>query len=85
MAKEEKRFLKYFELPIEEAKKWDYIDWFLFVVESLYTTVFPFIAGVLLAKKEQLIWILFLILPIYFRMKVLKSTENKRRKRIYVH
>lgn len=85
MAKEKpKRLLKYFELPIEEARNWSYKDWFIFVIESLYTTVFPFIAGMLLVHRKELIWLLMLILPIYFRLNIQKKIIEKQKKRVYV-
>jgi hypothetical protein len=78
------KILKYFELPIEEVKEWGWKDYLIFVVESLYTTVFPFIAGMLLVSRQQVIWIFMLVLPIYFRITILKRFDSKRNKRIYV-
>ena len=84
LKKKQKKLLKYFELPIEEAKEWGYKDWMLFVIESLYSTIFPFIAGMLLVKKHEIIWILMLILPIYFRLNIEKKINGKRKKRLYI-
>ena len=77
-----KKLLKYFELPIEEISQWDTKDYILFVLESLYTTVFPFFAGMLLVYRGELIWIFMLILPIYFRLNIEKNKKEK--KRVYV-
>lgn len=76
--------LKYFELPIPDARDWDWRNYVVFVIESLYTTVFPFIAGMLLVYRRELIWIAMLFLPIYFRLNIQKKEETKKKKRIYV-
>jgi hypothetical protein len=78
------KIMKYFELPIQEVKEWGWKDYLVFVVESFYTTVFPFIAGMLLVKRQELIWIFMLVLPIYFRLTILKKFDNKRNKRLYI-
>lgn len=78
------KIVKYFELPIQEVIEWGWKDYMLFVIESFYTTVFPFIAGMLLVKRNEVIWIFMLILPIYFRLSFLKNYDNKRNKRLYV-
>lgn len=80
----DRKILKYFELPIQEVKEWGWKDYMLFVVESFYATVFPFIAGMLLVSRKELIWIFMLILPIYFRLTILKKFDNKRNRRVYV-
>lgn len=77
------RIIKYFELPIQEAKKWGWKEYLIFVIESFYTTIFPFIAGMLLVKRQEIIWIFMLILPIYFRLNILKYYDKKN-KRIYI-
>lgn len=77
-----KKLLKYFELPIEEIRDWDTRDYLLFVLDSLYTTVFPFIAGMLLIYRREIIWIFMLVLPIYFKLRIEK--KQTRKKRIYV-
>jgi len=77
------RILKYFELPIEEVRQWGWKDYLVFVLENLYSTVFPFIAGMLLVDRRQLIWLFMLILPIYFKLNILKN-DDKRLKRIYI-
>ena len=82
--KQKKTVLKYFELPIDEVRNWDWKDYMVFVIESLYTTVFPFIAGMLLVRRNELVWILMLFLPIYFRLNILKKMDSKRKKRVYV-
>lgn len=76
-------FLKYFEVTIGKAREWGFRDWILFVIESLYSTVFPFIAGMLFVKRQELVWIMMLILPIYFRLQLSKKETPKTRK-IYV-
>jgi len=78
-----KKVLKYFELPIDEMAKWTWKDYLLFVIESLYTTVFPFIAGMLMVYRQELIWLFMLVLPIYFRLNIEKKNK-KRKKRLYV-
>jgi hypothetical protein len=78
------KIIKYFELPLQEIKTWGWKEYLLFVIESLYTTVFPFIAGTLMVQRNQPIWVLMLILPIYFRLSVLKKYDKTRSKRIYV-
>jgi hypothetical protein len=77
-----KKILKYFELPIDTSKDWGFAQWLMFVIESLYATVFPFIAGMLLVQRQELVWVLMLILPIYFRLNIERKTKKKRR--IYV-
>lgn len=77
-----KKLLKYFELPIDEIKEWDSRDYILFVLDSLYTTVFPFISGMLLIYRREIIWIFMLVLPIYFKLRIEK--KQTRKKRIYV-
>lgn len=77
--------LKYFEIALDEARSWGWGEYGLFVVESLYTTVLPFIAGTELVATGQLFWIIFLILPIILRMNVLKKLDKRRKtKKIYV-
>ena len=76
-----KKILKYFELGVEVGE-WTYKEYVLFVLESLYTTVFPFIAGMLLVSRYELVWILMLVLPIYFKLKIDK--KKTRKKRVYV-
>lgn len=82
--KKENKILKYFELPIQEAKKWTAMDYFVFVIESTYSTIFPFFAGILLVKERNLIWIFMLILPIYFKLHIQKNIDSKKKKRIYI-
>lgn len=84
MIKMPPKILKYFELPIQEARDWEAKDYVFFVIESLYTTVFPFVAGMLLVDRRQLIWGLMLILPIYLRLTILKKLDGKQNKRIYI-
>jgi len=79
-----KKILKYFELPIEEIAEWHWIDYFLFVIESLYSTVFPFVAGMLLVYRREIIWLAMLVLPIYFRLNIERKHLKKRKKRLYV-
>jgi len=76
--------IKYFELPIQEARNWKAIDYFLFVLEALYSTVFPFLSGMLLVARKELIWIFMLILPIYFKINIEKKFRGKQNKRVYV-
>lgn len=78
------KIIKYFELPIQEIKEWGWKDYMLFIIESFYTTVFPFIAGMLLVRRQEIIWIFMLILPIYFRLTILKKFDGKRNKRLYI-
>lgn len=77
-----KKLLKYFELNVDEVAEWTAKDYFLFVIESLYTTIFPFIAGMLLVYRRELIWILMLVFPVYFKLKIDK--QKKRKKRVYI-
>jgi hypothetical protein len=76
--------MKYFELPIQEVRKWRWKDYVFFIVETMYSTVLPFVAGMLLVRKQQLYWILFLVLPIYLRLTIVKNLESKIKKRIYI-
>jgi hypothetical protein len=78
------KILKYFELPIMEIRKWGWKDYVFFIVETMYSTVLPFVAGMLLVRKQQLYWILFLVLPIYLRLTIVKNLESKIKKRLYV-
>jgi len=78
------KILKYFELPIEEVKQWTWKEYLMFVVESCYTTVFPFIAGMLLVERQEVVWIFMLILPIYFRLTVLKKFTGKVNRRLFM-
>ena len=83
--KKKQKYLKYFIIPLEDARNWDWKDYTLFVVETLWTTVFPFISGMLLVARKQIIWIFMLILPIYFKIYIEKKIhENRRNKKIFV-
>jgi hypothetical protein len=77
-----KRLLKYFELKVDEIPEWTVKEYVLFLIEALYSTVFPFIAGMLLVYRRELVWVLMLVFPIYFKMRIDKSKPRK--KRIYV-
>jgi hypothetical protein len=74
------KVVKYFTIPIVNAREWDWRDYLLFVIESLYTTVFPFCAGMLLVQRQELIWLLMLILPIYFKFSVERKFTQKTKK-----
>ena len=82
--KKSPKTLKYFELPIWEAKGWRFEDYAMFVIESLYLTIFPFLSGMFLIKTNNLLWLLLLIFPIYLKFKVSKDEKAVRKKRIYV-
>lgn len=79
-----KKYLKYFELTIEKARDWDWKDYLLFVIESLYQTVFPFVAGAVMVQRQDLIWFFMLVLPIYFRLNIQKRETRTRRKKIFI-
>ena len=78
-----KKVLKYFELSFPASKEWVWQDYAMFVLSSLYSTVFPFVAGMLLVQRQQLVWVLMIVLPIYFRFKIEKQ-KKPRKRRIYV-
>lgn len=82
---EKKKYLKYFEIPITEAKEWDWKEYLLFTLEIFWTTIIPFIGGALLVSSRKLIWLFMLVFPIYVRFKIQRkeSKENKRQ-RIYL-
>ena len=83
--KEEHKILKYFEITLGEARDWDSKDYIMFVIESLYLTVFPFISGMLLVSKKQIIWLLMLVLPIYFKFKIQrKFTKKPKKQKFYI-
>lgn len=85
MAEKEKKYLKYFTIPLDDAREWDFKDYIAFLIEALWMTVFPFVAGMLLVARKQLVWLLMLVLPIYFRIKVQKKLDRRKSmKRIYV-
>jgi hypothetical protein len=71
---------KYFEITLNEASDWTIKEYILFVIETLYSTVFPFIAGMLLVRKGELIWLLMLVLPIYFKLRISKKKFVKKHK-----
>ena len=79
-----KNYLKYFEFTVEKARDWDWKDYVLFVIESLYQTVFPFIAGAVMVQRQELVWFFMLLLPIYFRLKIERKETRSRRKKIFV-
>ena len=81
----EKGLKKYFEIIIDDVVDWSWKEYIVFVIESLYSTVFPFIAGMLLVKRNEPVWIFMLILPIYFKMKISRKFDTKKKKKkIYV-
>ena len=82
--KKDKGYLKYFEFTVGEARDWSWRDWVLFVIESFYQTIFPFVAGMLLVKRNEVIWLFMMILPIYFRLRIQKKESGEHKKRIYV-
>jgi len=84
MAKKTKKYMKYFELSIEGAGDWGWRGYTVFVLESLYQTVFPFVAGMLLVNRRELIWLFMLALPIYFRFNIEKRDTKNRKKRIFI-
>lgn len=79
-----KKVLKYFELTIEGAGDWGWQGYVVFVIESLYQTIFPFIAGMLLVDRKELIWLFMMVLPIYFRFNIEKKETKNRKKKLYV-
>ena len=80
-----KQLGRYVELEQTDGYgEWDFLRWFMFVIESFYLTILPFIAGVMLARTENLIWIVFMIAPIYLKFKVTKSDKGKRRIKVYL-
>jgi len=79
-----KKYLKYFELTIDKARDWDWKDYLLFVIESLYQTVFPFVAGAVMVQRQDLIWFFMLILPIYFRLNIQKRETRTKKKKIFI-
>lgn len=74
----------YFQLPITEARKWGLMDYFVFITETSYSTIFPFISGMAMVHFNNLIWGLMLILPIYFKFTIQRKDTKSRKKRIYV-
>ena len=78
-----KKVLKYFELTFPAGKEWQWQDYVMFVISSLYQTIFPFIGGMLLVQRQELVWIFMLIMPIYFRFR-LEKKEKPRKRRIYM-
>jgi hypothetical protein len=78
------KILKYFELPVLEASKWDLKDYLLFAVDSLYSTCLPFFGGMLLVSRHEWYWIFMLILPIYFKLDFQKIFEGKKKRRVYI-
>jgi hypothetical protein len=66
----------YFEVPILESTTWGMMEYSLFALESVYSTVLPFIGGMLFYRSMSWYWILFMILPIYFRLNLTKK-DNK--------
>jgi len=79
-----KRREVYFEVPISDARRWGIFDYIMFVTEVMYTTIFPFIAGMALVYHQQLLWGVMLILPIYFRFRIVRQEIKVKKKRIYV-
>jgi len=78
------KILKYFELPIMEVRKWTWKDYAFFIIESLYSTILPFLAGALLVRQGKLYWLLFMVLPIYLRLTIVKNLESKIKRRLYI-
>lgn len=79
----QKRVGRYVELEEEEEyKEWGLLRWLMFVAESMYMTILPFIAGVMLVEKRQLFWLIFLILPVWIKFKV--SRQGKGKIKIYL-
>ena len=79
------KYLKYFDIPLENAREWEWKDYVVFIIETFWMTIFPFFAGMLLVSKKQILWIFMLILPIYFKIKIeQKYNQDLRRKRIFV-
>lgn len=82
---ENKKLLKYFEIQLDNAREWKLKDYLLFIIETLWSTIFPFLGGMMLVAKKQPQWIILLILPIYFKIKIeQKYNEELRKKRIFV-
>lgn len=79
-----KKYMKYFELTIDKAGDWDWKDYIVFVLESMYQTVFPFVAGAVMVHRQELVWFLMLIIPIYFRLNIKKKETRTRRKKLFV-
>jgi len=77
---EPKKFLKYFEVTLNESRDWVLKDWILFVLETFYETLLPFIAGAMLVARQQILWVVFLILPISIRLKIAKKGDKKVKK-----
>ena len=78
-----KKLLKYFVVKLDKIKEWNLKDYLFFVIEALWQTCIPFVAGVLFSQTQQLYWIVFLILPIYFKFKVDRGFYAKKEKKIY--
>lgn len=87
MAKQEKKpeVLTYFEVALSEARTWTWKEYVFFIIESLYTTVLPFFAGMRLVATWQIGYLIFLILPIILRLNVLKKfDERKKKQKIFI-
>lgn len=84
MEKQTKKPIKYFEFTVGDARNWDWKDYILFLIESLYQTIFPFCAGMLLVYRGEIVWLFMLILPVYFRLQIQKKESGKLTKKIYI-
>lgn len=82
--KKPRKYLKYFELTVEQAQDWNWKDYLLFLMESLYQTVFPFFAGAIMVHRRELVWFLMLIIPIYFKLRIDRGDNKKKSKKLYV-
>lgn len=80
-----KKIEKYFEITIAEAREWTVWDWIFFCIETMYSTVLPFLGGMLFVTQHKLYWLGFLILPVYLKFKITKRFSTKKKiKRIHV-
>ena len=78
-----KKLMKYFIVKLDKVREWDFKDYMFFVLESLWQTVLPFVAGVFFAQTRQFYWVIFLILPIYFKFQIDRGFWAKKEKKIF--
>lgn len=81
----QKKIEKYFEITIAEARQWNIWDWIFFCIETLYSTVLPFLTGMMFVTTKKLYWLFGLIFPVYLKFKITKRFNTaKKTKKVYV-
>lgn len=73
---------KYFELEIETPHKWDFEDYLVFLIESLYYIIFPLLIGVIIGLTRKIWLIVFIVMSLFVKFDTSRLNNIRKIKKI---